>query len=148
MKIQITAQQRTGLPGMWTLDTLWPSDAPTSVEVIDDDASPPRAKGKAFDGMKIGRAELAILRSLPGIIVAGVDQTNAVEMTAQLAEANKRHADECARLQGIIDEQGREILRLKPYEATAREQEGTIASLRNRLQKATKVETTPAVPVA
>ncbi len=130
MKIQITASHRECHKGVYTPDTLWLSEKPTAVTVLDADESPVRAKGVAFDGMEIGRNELASLRKTNWLMVQGMDQSNAVEMTAQLAEAHGKHADEIARLQGINDEQGREIVRLKAFESRCIEQEATIAALR------------------
>ncbi len=128
MQIQVTA---TGNPGVWTPNTLWPSKAPTKIEVLDADDSPPRAAGSAFDGMKIGRTELAALRKKEGLIVQGMDQSNAVEMTAQLAEAHAKHAEEIAGMQASMDQMAAELARLRPFEARVAEQEQTIADLRS-----------------
>lgn len=133
MQIQVTALHREGLPGVWTPQTLWDSKAPTVVEVLEADESPARAPGVAVPGMKIGRAELAQLRLTQGLVVQGMDQTSAVEMTAQLAEAHAKHAEEVARLKGINEQQAIEITRLAPFEARAKEQEQTIADLRSRI---------------
>ncbi len=132
MQIQITA---TGNPGVWTPNTLWPSKAPTKIEVLDADESPARPAGAATDGMKIGRKELAALRKKEGLIVQGMDQTNAVEMTAQLAEAHAKHAEEVTALKGANEQIALEVTRLKPFESRCAEQEQTIADLRSRLSR-------------
>lgn len=148
MQIQVTAIHREGLSGVWTPQTLWPSAAPTKVEVLDQDESPPRPPGVATTGMQIGGAELAVLRNTPGLVVSGIDQTNAVEMTAQLAEARKAHAEEVARLSGIIEQQTIEITRLSAMESRVKEQEQTIADLRARLaSKAAPVQSGQPQPV-
>lgn len=133
MQIQVTAVHREGFEGIWTPQTLWLSSAPTPVEVLEQDESPPRAPGIAPHGLKIGRNELAALRSMQGLIVSGMDQTNAVEMTAQLAEAHARHGEEIARLKAQIDQHVAEITRLAALEGRVKEQEATIADLRARL---------------
>jgi hypothetical protein len=140
MKVIVTASHRPDHQGVWTPQTLWMSSKPTHVEVLDQDDDPPCDKRTAeqpgiiaFDGYQIGRKTLAMLRSTPLLVVSGADQTNAIEVTAQLAEANEAHKKEAARLQGIIDEQAKEILRLKPFEDRGAEQEQTIADLRARL---------------
>ncbi len=135
MQIQVTAQHREGLPGVWTPQTLWSSKAPIAVEVLDADDSPARPPGAAVSGMKIGRSELAELRRTQGLIVQGMDQTNAVEMTAQLAEAHRAHAEEVARLKGINEQQAIEINKLKVFEARCTEQEQTIGELRARIAR-------------
>lgn len=138
MQIQITAMHREGHQGVWTPDTLWLSERPTLVEVIDADKSPKRAPGIAESGMKIGRTELAILRDPArsrGLVVSGMDQTNAIELTAQIAELNAKHAAEVATQNATIVELRAEIVRLKPMEGTAREQESTIAALRSQIAK-------------
>jgi hypothetical protein len=132
MKIQVTAVTAQSLPGVWTPQTLWSAKAPTIIEVMDADESPARPPGEAQQGMKIGRTELAALRNTRGLMIQGVDASNAVEVTAQLAEAHAAHAEEVARLKGINDQQSVEIARLKPFEARSVEQEQTIADLRSR----------------
>jgi hypothetical protein len=135
VNIKITAIHREGLQGVHTPNTLWPSAAPVTVEVLEQDESPARAPGVAFDGMKIGRTELAQLRLRHGLVVQGVDQSNAVEMAAQLAEAHRAHAEEVLRLKGINEQQAIEIARLKPFEARCVEQEQTIGELRARIAR-------------
>lgn len=130
MKIRVTAIHRESFAGVWTPQTLWPSTAPTDIEVIDADESPKRDPGQALAGMKIGRSELATLRKTAGLVVSGMDQSNAVEMTAQLAEAHAAHAVIVAELKAQMAQQTAEILRLKPFEAQCVEQEQLIASLR------------------
>ena len=97
--------------------------------------APDRAAGEAFSGMKIGRAELARLRKTHGLVVQGMDQSSAVEMTAQLAEAHAKHAEVVAALKSTNDQLALEIQRLKPFEARVTEQEQTIADLRARIAK-------------
>ncbi len=133
MKIQVTALHRDNFAGVWTTNTQWLSAKATEVVVIDADESPPRPPGNAFNGMKIGRAELALLRKTQGLVIAGTDQANAIEMTAQLAELGTAHKSEIERMGGIIDQLTLKANRVDPLEGRVKEQEQTIADLRARL---------------
>ncbi len=140
MKIQVTATHREGLSGVWTPQTLWPSATPVSVEVVDSDEDPPCAARTAanpgivaFDGYQIGRRTLALLRRTDGLIIAGEDATNAVDVAAKFGAAEKAWAEERAQFVATIATLTEEVARLRPLEAAAREQEGTIADLRARI---------------
>lgn len=135
MRINVIASHREGHPGVWTVNTLWPSGAPIPIEVLDVDESPAREIGEIKPDTKIGRAELAALRLQPHIIIQGTDQTNAVEMTARLAEANAKHAEAMAAKDATAAQLSLEIQRLRPFEAIAAEQEQTIAELRGRISR-------------
>jgi hypothetical protein len=142
MKIQVTAIHREDIPGVWTPNTLWPSKQPVTVEVIDADDDPPCERRTpatpgvvAFDGYRIGRKTLAMLRATPGLTVSGLDATNAVDVAARFGAAEKAWGEERAQMLATIGKLTEELARLRPLDATVREQEGTIADLRARLSR-------------
>lgn len=142
MKINVTAMPREGAKCVYTNQTAWPAGPPIAIEVVaaDDDPPHPLRTAKtpgvlAHDGMQIGRLHLAKLRATPGVTVSGADQTNAIEVTAQMAEASAAHRLEVEGLKATIAELSGEVARLKPFEGQRAEQEATIADLRSRLGK-------------
>lgn len=142
MKVQVTAIHREEIPGVWTPNTLWQSKAPVTIEVVDADDDPPCDKRTAenpgiiaFDGYKVGRKTLAMLKATPGLTVSGLDATNAVDVAARFGAAEKAWGEERAQMLATIGKLTEELARLRPLDATVREQEGTIADLRARLSR-------------
>lgn len=138
MQIIVNCSPPDGLKYVTTPGMFWPAGV-IAVEVVDSDKDPDRGGAlgvEAKPGIQIGRQTLTALRAARGIVVQSPDGANAVEATARFAAIEDAWKRERADLLGKIEQLQSEVARLRPMEATAREQEGTIADLRARLVRA------------
>lgn len=73
MQVKVTAAPRPEVPGVWTPGRLWRSEAPTVVEVLDQEDDPEAPDGWQAHPTAIGLRTLARLQREPLLKVEPVD---------------------------------------------------------------------------
>lgn len=108
-KFQVQAVTRQGFPGSYRAGRFWPSNAPTEIEVVEQDADPEPDPKDPNRGIVVGRRNFEALHKDPNLRVVPAGDPMAIakasEDVPELRRVIDRQAEEIRELQKRLGQQ-------------------------------------------